>query len=312
MLSERFRHFPWFFDFIFKFSKLYRQEQIDRQLMFETLLGIISEKSKKQEENSESQKFTQNTFLNRLLLLKDKFTVDQMKEHVFTVGGAGYETTGTASAHCILYLALHPEIQEKAYEEIMKVFPTSDTPITPQSLMELDFVERVMKESLRLGPTVHAIAREAMEDFEVAPGEIVKKGSIFVINIYGLHRRKDLWGDDADIFNPDRFLPENFSHMQQCFIPFSAGKRNCIGYRYAFVSFKIMMVKLLRNFKFSTSIKINEMQFNRQIALKLVGKHLVSAEKRSHEWASNLKYLLQMHFTSSENRMKSAPSCLRP
>lgn len=178
---------------------------------------------------------------------------------------------------------MHQDIQEKVYQELKSVYPSNDTEITYDSLSNLTYLENVMKESLRLGPTVHAIAREALEDFEIIPGNIVKKGSMFSINIYGLHRRKDLWGDDAELFNPDRFLPENFESKQQYFIPFSVGRRNCIGYRYAYTSFKLMMVKLLKNFKFTTNLKLNEIKFNRQIALKLKGKHLVMIEKRHCE-----------------------------
>lgn len=285
LLSKRFQNFPWFFDFIFKLTKLYRQEVVDRNFMFETLLDIIARKSDKCDDydDSDASRFSKNTFLNRLWLLKDQMDIEHIKEHIFTLAGAGYETTATASAHCILFLALHPEIQEKAYEEIMTFFPCEDTPITHQSLLQLDYVERVLKESLRLGPTIHAIAREAMEDFELSAGTTAKRGSIFVVNIYGLHRRKDLWGNDADVFNPDRFLPENFNGKQQSYIPFSVGKRNCIGHRYASISFKIMILKFLKNFKFSTSLKFNQIEFNRQIALKLFGQHLVSVQKRHHD-----------------------------
>lgn len=126
---------------------------------------------------------------------------------------------------------MHPEIQEKAYLEIMSIFPTDDIEITSESLAKLEFIECIMKESLRLGPTVHAIARENIENFEITSGKIIKKGSVFVVNIYGLHHRKDLWGDDVEKFNPDRFLAENFDGKEKFFIPFSVGKRNCIGYR---------------------------------------------------------------------------------
>jgi cytochrome P450 len=183
--------------------------------------------------------FADNTFLSRLLRLKGKLSEKQLKDHIFTVTGAGFETTGTASAHCILLLALNPAIQAKAFAEIVKIFPSDDDDITLESLSKLDYLDRVMKESLRLAPTVHALAREATENFEISPGRQIPKGSIFVINIYGLHRRTELWGDDALVFNPDRFLLENFSGKEHFFIPFSSGKRNCIGYRYALVSFKI-------------------------------------------------------------------------
>lgn len=251
--------------------------------MYDLLMYVVDKKSKQPKIDDEPN-LSSNIFLNRLLRLKDKFTLQQMKEQVFTIAGAGYETTGTASAHCILFLALNPSIQQKVYEEVMKMFPTDDDPITLDALSQLDYLDRVMKESLRLAPTVHAVAREATEDFELSPGKVNPRGTIFVINIYGLQRRTDVWGADAADFNPDRFLPENYTAEQQkCFIPFSAGKRNCIGYRYALFSFKVLMVKMVKNFHFTTPLKTEEIQFNRQIALKLVGEHLISITLRNPE-----------------------------
>lgn len=255
-----------------------------RNFLYKSLFEIVDSKSNEniqgRDENTKNLNFVQNIFLNRLMAHRHEMSQSQINDTIGTVVGAGFETTGTASAHCILFLAMHPEIQEKAYQEIMNIFPTDDSEITSDLLSKLEFIECVMKESLRLGPTVHAIARESMENFDLVPGKLVKKGSLLVINIYGLHHRKDLWGEDVEDFNPERFLPENFEGKQQFFIPFSAGKRNCIGYRYAYSSFKIMLVKLLRNFKFTTNLKLNEIKFNRQIALKLYGKHLVMIEKR--------------------------------
>lgn len=254
-----------------------------RNFLYKTLFEITNNKSKNvqvRDENTKNINFIQNIFFNRLMAHRNEMTKSQINDSIATVVGAGFETTGTASAHCILYLAMHPEIQEKAYREIMSTFPTDDVEITQESLAKLEFIECIMKESLRLAPTVHAIARENMENFEITPGKIIKKGSLIVINIYGLHHRKDLWGDDVNEFNPDRFLPENFEGKEKFFIPFSVGKRNCIGYRYAYTSFKIMLVKLLKNFKFTTNLQLSELKFNRQIALKLYSKHLVMIEKR--------------------------------
>lgn len=237
---------------------------------------------KQKNRKCEPQAYVQNEFMSKLILLKDKIESERMKHHIITVILAGYETSGNASAHCILFLALHPEVQEKAYQEIMTVFPSADTLIDSKSLSQLEYLERVVKESLRFAPAVPHLGREALEDFELSPGRISKKGTLYSIDIFSLHRRKSLWGEDASEFNPDRFLPENFAGKQQFYIPFSAGKRNCIGSKYAAVSFKIAIMKLVRSFKFSSTLKFDEIKFNRQIALKLVGPHLVSVEKRHH------------------------------
>jgi cytochrome P450 family 313 len=206
----------------------------------------------------------------------------QLRDNIFTIVSAGYETSGNATAHCILFLALHQEIQEKAYREIIQFFPSKDSEIDTKSLLQLSYLDRVFKETLRLAAIVPTIGREASEDIELSPGKIFKKGTIFAIDVKSLHRRKDLWGDDTHLFNPDRFLPKNFSGKEKFFIPFSAGRRNCMGYRYAPVSFKIVILKLLRSFKFSTSLSFDDLKFTRQIALKLIGPHLVSIERRQN------------------------------
>jgi len=58
----------------------------------------------------------------------------------------------------------------------------------------------------------------------------IPAGITFIINFYTLHRRPDIWGDDAEEFNPDHFLPEFVEKRHPySFLPFSGGQRNCIG-----------------------------------------------------------------------------------
>lgn len=220
--------------------------------------------------------FVQNIFFNRLMTFKNVMNQNQIHDSISTIVGAGFETLSNSTAHCILFLAMHPDVQDRAYEEIISVFPNDDIEITQDSLTKLNYTECVMKETLRLTPTAHVIARETMDNFDLLPGENIKKGSIIAINIYALHRNKKYW-KEAEKFKPERFLEEK---DQKCYIPFSSGKRNCIGYRYVIASFKIMLIKLLKNYKFTTNLKYDEIKFDRQIALKLDGKHLVMIEKR--------------------------------
>lgn len=62
--------------------------------MFKTLLEILRAKEGKQELQMECDEASRNIFINRLLLLKDKMTPDQMRDHVYTIASAGFETTG--------------------------------------------------------------------------------------------------------------------------------------------------------------------------------------------------------------------------
>lgn len=180
----------------------------------------------------------------------------------------------------MLLLAQHQNVQNALVEEINEVYADDDE-ITFESLGKLQYMERVIKESLRIAPVGPVIFREAMEDFEIQPGVVIPKGTTFILNIFALHRQKPIWGEKADVFDPDNFLPENVAKRHPCsFIPFSTGRRNCIGHRYAMLSMKIILLKLLRNFKFSTDLKYEELRFKAVLTLKLCGDHLVSITNR--------------------------------
>ena len=109
----------------------------------------------------------------------------------------------------------------------------------------------------------------------------IPAGITLLINFYSLHRRKDIWGENAELFNPDHFLQENIDKRPPySFLPFSGGARNCIGYRYAMISLKILLIHLLRQYKFSTHFKYSDLRFQTDINLKLCTEHLVSIELR--------------------------------
>ncbi len=79
----------------------------------------------------------------------------------------GHDTTAAAINFTCFMIASHPEVQQKLHEEIDRVFGTDhDRPCTTEDLNELNYLECVIKETLRLFPSVPFIAREVQEDFE--------------------------------------------------------------------------------------------------------------------------------------------------
>jgi cytochrome P450 family 4 len=95
-----------------------------------------------------------------------------------------------------------------------------------------------------------------------------------------LHRRKDIWGDDADKFDPDNFAAGTKRHPY-AYLPFSGGSRICIGYKYANMAMAIVLAHLIRHYKFSTALQMDELTFDFCITLRLINKHMVTAEKRT-------------------------------
>lgn len=117
------------------------------------------------------------------------------------------------------------------------------------------------------------------------PDEIgqLNKGTFVLCDFYNLHRSKEIWGPDADKFNPDNFLPERVAKRHPySFLPFSAGPRMCIGYQYAQIAMKVGLLILLSRFKFSTTLKLEDLQYKFSVTLKLLNKHMVSAHYRTY------------------------------
>lgn len=91
----------------------------------------------------------------------------------------------------------------------------------------------------------------------------------------------DIWGQDADEFKPERFTKENFEKIHPfAYSPFSRGPRNCVGYKYAMMSMKVILAHLYRNFKFSTTLKLEDITFEYMIMMRVIPGYFVSVEKR--------------------------------
>lgn len=113
---------------------------------------------------------------------------------------------------------------------------------------------------------------------------VVPRGSNIVVPFLHIHRSKQIWGEDADEFKPERFKEENFSKLHPfAFSPFSRGPRNCIGYKYAMMSMKVVLSHLYRNFRFTTTLKIEDITFEYAIMVRAVQGYMVSIEKREFE-----------------------------
>jgi cytochrome P450 family 4 len=117
-----------------------------------------------------------------------------------------------------------------------------------RTLQELKYLERCLKEVLRLFPSVPFIARVLGEDMTTYSGHHLKTGTMIHLHIYDLHRNPDIY-PDPEKFDPDRFLPENCQNRHNfAYVPFSAGPRNCIGQKFAMLEIKAVLCGVLAEF----------------------------------------------------------------
>lgn len=292
-------------NWVYRFTRFYRAEMEARKYCYAFTDKIIKDKQMELSKEISSGEFDNSSitdageeeesdmmfykkpqiFIDQLLTIPlpngQAFSYEEIRDHIYTMIAAGNETSATQAAHTVLLLAMHPEIQDKAVAELKNVFPTPDTEYSPEVLKNLVYLECIIKESLRLCPVGAVFGRKTLSNLQLDQ-YVIPKGNIIVMNVYVLHRRKDFWGEDADFFNPDRFSPENSRNRHPfAYLPFSGGARGCIGSRYGIMSIKAMLAEMLRNFKITTDIKYEDLQFKFKFTTQLAFEHRVFLEPRN-------------------------------
>ncbi|XP_049644601.1 cytochrome P450 3A12-like [Suncus etruscus] len=183
---------------------------------------------------------------------------------------AGYDSTTNSLSFIMHSLATHPDIQLKLQQEIDSTFPNKAPP-TYDTLMQMEYLDMVVKESLRLYPAVVRLQRLCKKDVEIN-GLIIPKGTMVSIPILFLHKDSELWVEPEE-FYPERFSSENKGSINPyVYMPFGIGPRNCLGMRFALMNLKFALVKVLQNFTFKPCKET-------QIPLKVKTQVLVRPEK---------------------------------
>ncbi|XP_051282195.1 cytochrome P450 3A40 [Dicentrarchus labrax] len=163
---------------------------------------------------------------------------------------AGYETSSSTLGFITYCLATHPETQKILQQEIDETFPEKSQP-TYDALMQMEYLDMVVNESMRLYPVATRLERMTKSSVEIN-GVTIPKGTVVMVPVYTLHRDPDLWSE-PETFKPERFSKENKDNVDPyAFLPFGAGPRNCIGMRFAVLMMKLVLVEILQNFSFVT------------------------------------------------------------
>ncbi|XP_060247070.1 cytochrome P450 3A1 isoform X1 [Meriones unguiculatus] len=183
---------------------------------------------------------------------------------------AGYDTTSTTLSFVLHSLATYPDIQKKLQEEIDRALPNKASP-SYDSVMEMEYLDMVLNETLRLYPIANRLERVCKKDVEIN-GVFIPKGSIVMIPSYALQHDPQHW-PEPEKFRPERFSKENKGKIDPyLYLPFGYGPRNCIGMRFALMNMKLALTKVLQNFSFQPCKET-------QIPLKLSRKALLQPEK---------------------------------
>ncbi|KAL1455669.1 hypothetical protein WDU94_009750 [Cyamophila willieti] len=213
-------------------------------------------------------------------------THDELISEILVVVLGGMDTTMSANTIVLIMLALHPNIQQEVYHEILTVVGTDPNQApTYDQLQELHVLTRVIKESLRLFPSVPILIREAEEEFQINNYTIPKGAFLGVLIFCGPHQDPHHWPNPTR-FDPDRFLPsETQGRSPGAYLPFSIGPRNCIGNKYATLSMKATISTILRRYRILPGVRckrIEDIRWGFHFTIKLLSGNDIRLEPREN------------------------------
>ena len=231
---------------------------------------------------------------------------------------AGQHTSSATGSWALLRLASRPEFIQEVYEEQVRVYGEPDGSFRPldydtqkTSVPKLD---AVIRETLRLHPPIHSIMRKVKTDIPVPPTLAVPRGVVpkegenapfiipkghYVMAAPGVTQvDPNLW-DDAEEFNPNRWLDNSSAHMSQedgeqvdygwgmvssgagsPYLPFGAGRHRCIGEQFAYLQLGTIIAMFVRTFDWKLDGKMAEPDYTSMVVLPKPPSNIVLTPRK--------------------------------
>jgi cytochrome P450 len=189
--------------------------------------------------------------LSMFMLAEDEETGERMddvqiRDELMTFMIAGHDTTSNLLAWALYLLSKHPDVRRQLEAEVDEVV-SGDVP-TFEEVRELDFLEQVIDETLRLYPPAWTVEREPIED-DVIDGYHVPAGSVVAVGPYFAHHNANVW-DNPEGFDPARFGPDRDQPKHRyAHFPFGGGPRMCVGSDFAILEAKLILAAITRRFR---------------------------------------------------------------
>ncbi|QDS68190.1 hypothetical protein FKW77_010513 [Venturia effusa] len=187
-------------------------------------------------------------------LVKETRDPVELRDQILGVLLAGRDSTAALLSWTFLELAARPQLYADLRSSILDTFGSDrQQPLTFATLKAHHPIQNLLNEVLRLHPVVPLNNRICINNTILPIGGgpsgtepiAVKKGTLVNFVIYLMHRRKDIWGEDADEFRPERWEGRKTGWE---FVPFSGGARICLGQQYALTEAAYLLVRLVQCF----------------------------------------------------------------
>ncbi|KAF2006585.1 cytochrome P450 52A11 [Amniculicola lignicola CBS 123094] len=202
---------------------------------------------------------TQYVFIDALIQeTRDK---EELRNQCLNVLLAGRDTTACCLTWTLRLLARHPQVLEKLRREISSVTGLGEDAPQPtrEQLKRMRYLDIVLKEVLRLYPSVPVNSRSALKTTTLPVGGgpdgqspiLIRKGEAVGYCVYAMHRRKDIYGEDALQFRPERWEDGTLlRNVGYGYLPFNGGPRVCLGQEFALLEAGYTVARIVQRFPF--------------------------------------------------------------
>ncbi|KIV96329.1 hypothetical protein PV10_00210 [Exophiala mesophila] len=186
----------------------------------------------------------------------------ELRSQLLNILLAGRDTTAGLLGWVFYSLVRHPHVFKKLRKILLDEFGTYQNPknLSFENLKACTYLQHILSETLRLYPTVPINSRRAVRDTTIPRGGgpdgtaplYIKEGQEVNYVVHIMHHRKDIWGPDADEFNPERWVGRKVGWE---FLPFNGGPRICLGQQFALTEAGYVITRIMQKFD---AIETNE------------------------------------------------------
>lgn len=247
---------------------------------------LVVEALKRQEANPNAEP---ETLLDSLCQVTKDRTM--LRDALLNILLAGRDTTASLLTWTIYNLSQKPDVVKRLREELDENIPIpagskADDffPIDYSQLKACRFLRSVLNETLRLYPSVPGNIRTSIKGDVFPTGHYVPPKTNVFYTVHAMQRRSDLWGPDADEFNPDRW---NLQDKPPAgvppfgFLPFNGGPRICLGQQFAYNEASQVLARFLRSWDWELQVPVEDVKPTYSIIITVDDKLPVKITKRT-------------------------------
>lgn len=182
--------------------------------------------------------------------------MEKVISEVYGLMIGGHETSAATAAWLMIWLQQKPAVYRKIREELLQ-FIDKEGQHDALLASELPYLTACLNESQRVTPSAPGYIRWLTEDTKIGDW-LIPAGTAVLPNIYATHRRKDIYGEDALEFNPDRWITKSGgtrAYKPYEFMPFGGGRRACVGMSQARQQLRVIFSEFARRVEFSSEFE---------------------------------------------------------